>query len=151
MYVLPSWRRTTQLSRVRPMAPCDVDAALGLLHRRARTEVPRRARVDDLAQVRLASPEFHARALTRGSNLVLCALFNTLHSAAYTGAGAGHGMRRERLFALAFVGAGIWGASALVRTQCGVVLTAEVLALFPSYLFSALRCAGWKSCAREVS
>jgi hypothetical protein len=91
--------------------------------------------------------EFHARALTRGSNLVLCALFNTLHSSAYTGAGAGHGMRRERLFALAFVGAGVWGACALVRTQCGVMLTAEGLALFPSYLFSALRCAGWRSCA----
>jgi hypothetical protein len=76
-------------------------------------------------------PGFRARALTHGSNLVLCALFNTLHSSAYTGAGAGHGMRRERLFALAFVGAGVWGACALVRTQCGVMLTAEVISVVP--------------------
>lgn len=38
------------------------------------------------------------------ATLVQCALFNTLHSAKYSGIAALAGVRRERFFALAFVG-----------------------------------------------
>lgn len=42
------------------------------------------------------------------TNLVLCALFNTLHSQQYTGIGSRGGMSRERFFSVAFLCATCW-------------------------------------------
>jgi OPT family small oligopeptide transporter len=42
------------------------------------------------------------------SNLVLCALFNTLHSQDYAGVGTRGGISRERFFLYAFVGSMCW-------------------------------------------
>ena len=44
------------------------------------------------------------------NSLVLCALFNTLHSQSYAGIGphGGAGLSRERFFAYAFLSAGLW-------------------------------------------
>ncbi|KAH7920260.1 OPT oligopeptide transporter [Leucogyrophana mollusca] len=41
-------------------------------------------------------------------NLVTCALFNTLHSTIYTGAGTQSGLSRERFFVYVFVGGCAW-------------------------------------------
>jgi hypothetical protein len=42
------------------------------------------------------------------ATLVQCALFNTLHSARYSGIAALAGVRRERFFVIAFLGALTW-------------------------------------------
>ncbi|TBU44627.1 OPT oligopeptide transporter [Dichomitus squalens] len=42
------------------------------------------------------------------NTLVLCALFNTLHSQSYAGIGRHDGLSRERFFAYAFVSAAVW-------------------------------------------
>jgi hypothetical protein len=42
------------------------------------------------------------------SNLVNCALFNTLHAQQYAGVGTRGGISRERFFFYAFICAGIW-------------------------------------------
>ena len=54
------------------------------------------------------------------NTLVLCALYNTLHSAKYSGIGGGDGLSRERFFTYAFVLATVWckyRASSTERTQ----------------------------------
>ncbi|KAH9946707.1 OPT oligopeptide transporter [Amylocystis lapponica] len=58
------------------------------------------------------------------SNLVVCALFNTLHSQQYAGVGTRGGLSRERFFAYAFTGAVIWY-------------------FFPGYIFQALGYFSW--------
>ncbi|EIM92032.1 small oligopeptide transporter [Stereum hirsutum FP-91666 SS1] len=58
------------------------------------------------------------------SNLVSCALFNTLHSQEYTGFGKQYGMSRERFFLYGFLGAFVWY-------------------FFPGYLFTALSTFSW--------
>ncbi|KAI1798482.1 OPT oligopeptide transporter [Ganoderma leucocontextum] len=54
------------------------------------------------------------------NTLVVCALFNTLHSQSYAGIGRHDGLSRERFFAYAFVSAAVWY-------------------IVPGYLFQALR------------
>ncbi|KAK7682527.1 hypothetical protein QCA50_014327 [Cerrena zonata] len=58
------------------------------------------------------------------TNLVNCALFNTLHSKTYPGIGNRGGLSRERFFLFAFLASGIWY-------------------LFPGYLFTALSYFSW--------
>ena len=50
----------------------------------------------------------HARRTVWPNTLVVCALFNTLHSQSYAGIGTHSGMSRERFFAYAFVTAAVW-------------------------------------------
>lgn len=42
------------------------------------------------------------------ANLVTCALFNTLHSQTYAGAGAPTGISRERFFSYVFLASFVW-------------------------------------------
>lgn len=58
------------------------------------------------------------------SNLVTCALFNTLHAQNYAGMGNRGGISRERFFLYAFLGSAIWY-------------------VFPGYLFTALSYFSW--------
>ncbi|TFK47274.1 oligopeptide transporter [Heliocybe sulcata] len=58
------------------------------------------------------------------NTLVLCALFNTLHSQRYAGYGTRDGISRERFFCYAFVGAAAWY-------------------WFPGYIFQALSVFDW--------
>lgn len=58
------------------------------------------------------------------SNLVSCALFNTLHSQQYAAYGKHYGMSRERFFLYGFCAAMIWY-------------------IFPGYLFTALSTFSW--------
>ncbi|RDB22006.1 Sexual differentiation process protein isp4 [Hypsizygus marmoreus] len=58
------------------------------------------------------------------SNLVTCALFNTLHAQTYVGMGTRGGISRERFFLYAFIGSATWY-------------------LLPGYLFSALSYFSW--------
>ncbi|OJT15535.1 Sexual differentiation process protein isp4 [Trametes pubescens] len=58
------------------------------------------------------------------NTLVLCALFNTLHSQSYTGIGTHSGLSRERFFAFAFLSAALWY-------------------IVPGYLFQALSVFTW--------
>ncbi|KAI0746429.1 small oligopeptide transporter [Daedaleopsis nitida] len=58
------------------------------------------------------------------NSLVVCALFNTLHSQSYAGIGPHDGLTRERFFAYAFVAAGVWY-------------------IVPGYLFQALSVFTW--------
>ncbi|KAH7908750.1 OPT oligopeptide transporter [Hygrophoropsis aurantiaca] len=58
------------------------------------------------------------------TNLVTCALFNTLHSTIYIGAGSHSGISRERFFTYIFVGSCVWY-------------------IFPGYLFQALSYFSW--------
>ncbi|KAI0759419.1 small oligopeptide transporter [Trametes elegans] len=58
------------------------------------------------------------------NTLVVCALFNTLHSQSYAGIGTHSGMSRERFFAYAFVTAAVWY-------------------VVPGYLFQALSVFTW--------
>ncbi|KAJ6539530.1 OPT oligopeptide transporter [Mycena capillaripes] len=58
------------------------------------------------------------------SNLVTCALFNTLHSAEYAGIGSRGGLSREKFFYIAFAGSAVWY-------------------LLPGYLFTALSYFSW--------
>ncbi|EPQ50620.1 small oligopeptide transporter [Gloeophyllum trabeum ATCC 11539] len=58
------------------------------------------------------------------SNLVLCALFNTLHSQEYAGIGNRGGISRERFFVYAFMGSFLWF-------------------FFPGYIFTALSVFSW--------
>ena len=58
------------------------------------------------------------------SNLVNCALFNTLHSTEYTGIGNRSGISREKFFLFAFLASAAWY-------------------LFPGYLFTALSYFSW--------
>ncbi|EJD01572.1 OPT oligopeptide transporter [Fomitiporia mediterranea MF3/22] len=58
------------------------------------------------------------------SNLVLCALFNTLHSQQYAGVGSRGGLSRERFFMYAFIGSFCWY-------------------FLPGYLFTALSTFSW--------
>ncbi|KAG5730198.1 hypothetical protein E4T56_gene11694 [Termitomyces sp. T112] len=58
------------------------------------------------------------------TNLVTCALFNTLHAQHYAGMGNRGGISREKFFLYAFLGSAIWY-------------------VFPGYLFSALSYFSW--------
>ncbi|TFK87105.1 OPT oligopeptide transporter [Polyporus arcularius HHB13444] len=58
------------------------------------------------------------------TNLVTCALFNTLHSQRYAGIGGHGGMSRERFFFYAFLGSFLWF-------------------FFPGYIFQALSYFNW--------
>ncbi|KAF7340477.1 Sexual differentiation process protein isp4 [Mycena venus] len=58
------------------------------------------------------------------TNLVNCALFNTLHSQYYAGIGSHGGLSRERFFLYAFLGSFLWY-------------------FFPGYLFAALSYFSW--------
>ncbi|KAF8060810.1 small oligopeptide transporter [Lyophyllum atratum] len=58
------------------------------------------------------------------TNLVNCALFNTLHSTQYAGIGTRGGMSRERFFVYAFIGSFTWY-------------------FFPGYIFQALSYFSW--------
>lgn len=58
------------------------------------------------------------------TNLVNCALFNTLHSQKYAGIGRRGGISRERFFLYTFVASAVWY-------------------LFPGYLFTALSTFSW--------
>ncbi|TFK45541.1 small oligopeptide transporter [Heliocybe sulcata] len=58
------------------------------------------------------------------ANLVLCALFNTLHSQEYAGIGNRGGISRERFFVYAFSGSFLWY-------------------FFPGYIFTALSVFSW--------
>jgi OPT family small oligopeptide transporter len=58
------------------------------------------------------------------TNLVTCALFNTLHSTQYAGVGSRGGVNRERFFLYAFLGSFTWY-------------------FFPGYLFKALSYFTW--------
>ncbi|THH12088.1 hypothetical protein EW145_g232 [Phellinidium pouzarii] len=58
------------------------------------------------------------------ANLVNCALFNTLHSQVYSGAGTRGGISRERFFTYAFVASAAWY-------------------FFPGYIFQALSWFSW--------
>ncbi|KAJ8488073.1 hypothetical protein ONZ51_g3778 [Trametes cubensis] len=58
------------------------------------------------------------------NTLVVCALFNTLHSQSYAGMGTRSGLSRERFFAYAFISAALWY-------------------IVPGYLFSALSVFTW--------
>ncbi|KAH8096862.1 small oligopeptide transporter [Cristinia sonorae] len=58
------------------------------------------------------------------NTLVICALYNTLHSQYYAGIGPRSGLSRERFFTYAFIGATLWY-------------------FVPGYLFSALSMFSW--------
>ncbi|KAI0368540.1 small oligopeptide transporter [Pilatotrama ljubarskyi] len=58
------------------------------------------------------------------NTLVVCALFNTLHSQSYAGIGTQGGLTRERFFAYAFISAALWY-------------------VVPGYLFQALSVFTW--------
>ena len=58
------------------------------------------------------------------TNLVTCALLNTLHSQQYVGIGNRAGLSRERFFAYAFAGSFCWY-------------------FFPGYIFQALSFFNW--------
>ncbi|KDQ55449.1 hypothetical protein JAAARDRAFT_133924 [Jaapia argillacea MUCL 33604] len=58
------------------------------------------------------------------NTLVVCALYNTLHSQTYAGIGRHDGLSRERFFTYAFIGAATWY-------------------LLPGYLFQALSVFDW--------
>lgn len=58
------------------------------------------------------------------TNLVTCALFNTLHSQQYAGIGQRGGISRELFFVYTFVGAFVWY-------------------FFPGYVFQALGYFNW--------
>ncbi|KAK7685221.1 hypothetical protein QCA50_011584 [Cerrena zonata] len=58
------------------------------------------------------------------SNLVTCALFNTLHSQQYAGIGGRGGVSRERFFCYAFIASALWY-------------------ILPGYLFGALSMFNW--------
>ncbi|KAF5375910.1 hypothetical protein D9615_008169 [Tricholomella constricta] len=58
------------------------------------------------------------------TNLVTCALFNTLHAQTYAGIGSRGGISRERFFLYAFIGSMSWY-------------------LFPGYIFQALSYFSW--------
>ena len=58
------------------------------------------------------------------SNLVTCALFNTLHSQQYAGIGTHGGISREWFFLYAFAGSFLWY-------------------FFPGYIFQALSFFNW--------
>ncbi|KAG6841177.1 hypothetical protein C0991_001102 [Blastosporella zonata] len=58
------------------------------------------------------------------TNLVTCALFNTLHAQTYAGIGVRGGISRERFFLFAFLGSTVWY-------------------LFPGYIFTALSYFSW--------
>ncbi|KAF9466766.1 OPT oligopeptide transporter [Collybia nuda] len=58
------------------------------------------------------------------NNLVVCALFNTLHAQTYAGVGNRGGISRERFFLYAFLGSATWY-------------------LFPGYIFQALSYFSW--------
>ncbi|KAL0956572.1 hypothetical protein HGRIS_002709 [Hohenbuehelia grisea] len=58
------------------------------------------------------------------SNLVTCALFNTLHSARYSGIGDRGGMSREKFFFVCFIASAVWY-------------------IVPGYLFQALSYFSW--------
>ncbi|KAF5319633.1 hypothetical protein D9619_008684 [Psilocybe cf. subviscida] len=58
------------------------------------------------------------------TNLVTCALMNTLHSQEYLGVGTRGGITRERFFLITFTGAVVWY-------------------LFPGYIFQALSTFSW--------
>ncbi|KAH9855546.1 small oligopeptide transporter [Lenzites betulinus] len=58
------------------------------------------------------------------NTLVLCALFNTLHSQSYAGIGMRSGLSRERFFTFAFISAALWY-------------------IVPGYLFQALSVFTW--------
>lgn len=58
------------------------------------------------------------------ANLVFCALFNTLHSTSYSGAGSRGGMSREKFFLIVFIASTLWY-------------------FVPGYLFTALSYFSW--------
>ena len=58
------------------------------------------------------------------TNLVTCALFNTLHSQHYSGMGTRGGISRERFFTYVFLGSFCWY-------------------FFPGYIFQALSFFNW--------
>jgi hypothetical protein len=76
------------------------------------------------------------------TTLVQAALFNTLHSARYSGIAALVGLRRERFFLFAFMGALCWGKYS--STSC-VTSLAEVarIATVPTYFFAGLSWFSW--------
>ena len=45
------------------------------------------------------------------NTLVVCALFNTLHSQSYAGFGQNNGVSRERFFTYAFIASAVWCTS----------------------------------------
>lgn len=51
------------------------------------------------------------------STLVLCALYNTLHSATYAGIGPREGITRERFFTYSFLAATLWCTSTFAPAQ----------------------------------
>lgn len=70
------------------------------------------------------------------NTLVICALFNTLHSQRYLGAD-NTGPSRERFFTYAFIGAALW-------CECSHEILAATdpecfVDLVPGYMFQALR------------
>ncbi|KAI6101091.1 OPT oligopeptide transporter protein-domain-containing protein [Pisolithus croceorrhizus] len=67
------------------------------------------------------------------SSLVTCALFNTLHSQQYAGAGQLGGLSRERFFLYAFLCAFVW--------LCFILNPASDF--FPGYIFQALSYFSW--------
>jgi hypothetical protein len=84
----------------------------------------------------------HGFCLVWPNSLVMCALFNTLHSMNYSGAGARLGMSRERFFAYTCTGAMLWcayprdtRAYALANSR----ISPTFLDFVPGYLFQALR------------
>ncbi|KAG6856129.1 hypothetical protein H0H87_007188, partial [Tephrocybe sp. NHM501043] len=66
----------------------------------------------------------HPPSMIWPTNLVTCALFNTLHAQTYAGIGTRGGISRERFFLYAFLASAVWY-------------------VFPAYLFSALSYFSW--------
>jgi hypothetical protein len=76
------------------------------------------------------------------ATLVQCALFNTLHSARYSGIAALAGVRREQFFAIAFLGILAYCKDYFQDLICVTGLYTST-AIFPLYLFSALSYFTW--------
>ncbi len=64
------------------------------------------------------------------TNLVNCALFNTLHSQEYAGMGTRGGISRERFFIYGFIGSFAWCRSNILTTTCAGISSYEHLDRF---------------------
>ena len=72
------------------------------------------------------------------TNLINCALFNTLHSQQYAGIGTRGGISRERFFIYGFLGSFFWCEYSIVAKNT-FANPAFVIDFFPGYLCASRR------------
>lgn len=106
------------------MASCYVHAIDRIFHWWYRSTLPRPATVYEYVHHIYARYHLLIVAPVWPSNLVSCALFNTLHHQQYSGIGNRGGMSRERFFFTFFIISACWY-------------------FFPGYIFQALSVFSW--------